>query len=127
MKTINQTLGILAFLVLLGCSVLKSKEVKQAENKMNFTFSKLNKDGLTKDRKTSLAFEFCIPNEPEFLDKVKSIDESLAIYMSSTGRIGCEENQILCIGETKGMDYKNVLISLTKLPYVKSINESFFE
>lgn len=127
MKTIKITLGILAFLALLRCSVLKSKEVKQAEDKMNFTFSKLDKDGLTKDRKTSLAYEFCIPNEAEYLDKIKSIDESIAIYKSSTGRIGCGENQILCIGETEGKDYKNILISLTQLPYVKSINESFFE
>ena len=94
---------------------------------MNFSFTKLDKQGLIKKRGTSLAYEFCIPNEEQYLDKVKSIDETIAIYKSSMGRIGCGKNNILCIGETANNDFKKILISLTNLPYVKSINESFFE
>ena len=94
---------------------------------MDFSFSKLDKKGLIKKRGTSLAYEFCIPNEAEYIDKIKSIDESIAIYKSSAGRIGCGDNQILCIGETGDKNFKEIIISLTNLPYVKSINESFFE
>ena len=94
---------------------------------MDFSFSKLDKKGLIKKRGTSLAYEFCIPNESEYLDKIKSIDKTIAIYKSSTGRIGCGENQILCIGETMDKNYKEIIIALTNLPYVKNINESFFE
>lgn len=127
MKTINVTLGILAAILLFSCALAKSSSMKKAEEKMNFNFSKLNKHGLTKVRKTTLAFEFCIPNETEYLNEIKSIDESIAVYKSSDGKIGCGKNQILCIGETAGKDYIKILISLTKLPYVKNIDESFFE
>lgn len=122
----------LSFLVLLisaftSCNLFKSKAVKHAESKMNFEFSKLDKKGLVKNRGTSLAYEFCIPNKDECLDKIKEIDESIAIYKSSTGRIGCGKNEILCIGETAHKDYRKILTELASLEYVKSINESFFE
>jgi len=121
------TAGIIIFLFLSGCSVFQPATQKKAEEKMDFSFSKLDKKGLIKKRGTSLAYEFCIPNESEYLDKIKSIDQTIAIYKSSTGRIGCGENQILCIGETMDKNYKEIIIALTNLPYVKNINESFFE
>ncbi len=121
------TAGIIIFLLLSGCSVFQPATQKKAEEKMDFSFSKLDKKGLIKKRGTSLAYEFCIPNESEYLDKIKSIDQTIAIYKSSTGRIGCGENQILCIGETMDKNYKEIIIALTNLPYVKNINESFFE
>lgn len=121
------TAGIIIFLFLSGCFVFQPATQKKAEEKMDFSFSKLDKKGLIKKRGTSLAYEFCIPNESEYLDKIKSIDQTIAIYKSSTGRIGCGENQILCIGETMDKNYKEIIIALTNLPYVKNINESFFE
>lgn len=127
MKTFKLSIFTLFTLIFFSCSVFKSAEVKTAEKKMDFDFSKLDKKGLIKKRGTSLAYEFCIPNNETYLDKIKSIDESIAIYKSSKGRIGCSDNEILCIGETAGKEYKNILIELTKLPYVKNINESFFE
>ena len=94
---------------------------------MNFEFSKLYKNGLIKKRGTSLAYEFCIPNNETYLDKIKEIDESISIYKSGSGRIGCSNNEILCIGETHNKDYKRILTQIAELEYVKSINESFFE
>ena len=122
-------LSILAFLTLLlfNCSIFKSAEIKAAEKKMNFEFSKLDKNGLRKSKGTSLAYEFCIPNEEEKINQIKKIDETIKLYHSSQGRIGCGQNEVLCIGETANKDYKSILIKLTKLPYVKNINESFFE
>ncbi len=119
--------GTIVLLVFSGCSVFRPIAQTKTEEKMDFSISELDKNGLVKTRGTSLAYEFCIPNKSEYLDKIKSIDETIAIYKSSLGRIGCGENQILCIGETAGKDYKQIFISLTNLPYVKSINESFFE
>lgn len=127
MKTLNIISVISLLLLAASCSIFKPASHKKAEQKMNFTFDKLDNDGLIKNRGVSLAYEFCIPNETEYLDKIKSIDESIAVYKSSKGRIGCGENQILCIGETSGKDFESILIQLTNLPYVKSINESFFE
>ena len=82
---------------------------------------------MIKDRGTSLAYEFCIPNTESNLNEIKAIDETIAIYKSSKGRIGCGKDEILCIGETVDKDYKTILIAISKLSYVKSINESFFE
>lgn len=127
MKTLQNTIAACLLLVFFSCSIMRPAAEKKAEEKMNFSFTKLDKQGLIKKRGTSLAYEFCIPNKEQYLDKVKSIDETIAIYKSSTGRIGCGENNILCIGETADKDFKKILISLTNLPYVKSINESFFE
>lgn len=127
MNLIKTSLVFVLITMLASCSVFRSKEYKAAEEKMNFSFSKLDKKGLIKDRGTSLAFEFCIPNTEENLNEIKAIDESIAIYKSSQGRIGCGPNEILCIGETVDKDYKNILIEISKLSYVQSINESFFE
>lgn len=122
---ISFALILISFFV--SCSVFKTKAQKNAEEKMNFSFSKLDEKGLIKDRGTSLAFEFCIPNTEDHLTEIKTIDETIAIYRSSKGRIGCGINEILCIGETGNKDYKKILIAISKKNYVKSINESFFE
>lgn len=127
MKLLKLSILFLMISALASCNLFKSKAIKHAESKMNFEFSKLDKKGLVKNRGTSLAYEFCIPNKEECLDKIKAIDESIAIYKSSTGRIGCGKNEILCIGETANRDYKKILTELASLEYVKSINESFFE
>ena len=127
MKTLKLSLVAILIITIASCSLFKSKAVKQAESKMNFEFSKLYKNGLIKKRGTSLAYEFCIPNNETYLDKIKEIDESISIYKSGSGRIGCSNNEILCIGETHNKDYKRILTQIAELEYVKSINESFFE
>ncbi len=127
MKTLKLSLVAILIITIASCSLFKSKAVKQAESKMNFEFSKLDKNGLIKKRGISLAYEFCIPNNETYLDKIKEIDESISIYKSGSGRIGCSNNEILCIGETHNKDYKRILTQIAELEYVKSINESFFE
>jgi len=127
MKTLKLSLVAILIITIASCSLFKSKAVKQAESKMNFEFSKLYKNGLIKKRGISLAYEFCIPNNETYLDKIKEIDESISIYKSGSGRIGCSNNEILCIGETHNKDYKRILTQIAELEYVKSINESFFE
>ena len=127
MKTLKLSLVAILIITIASCSLFKSKAFKQAESKMNFEFSKLDKNGLIKKRGSSLAYEFCIPNNETYLDKIKEIDESISIYKSGSGRIGCSNNEILCIGETHNKDYKRILTQTAELEYVKSINESFFE
>ena len=127
MKTLHISSVLLLFIFMTNCSLFKSKELKKAETKMNFSFSKIDKNGLIKKRGTSLSYEFCIPNKTEYIDEIHRIDESIGTYKSSKGRIGCGANEILCIGETADKDYKKILIALTNLNYVKQINESFFE
>lgn len=127
MKTLKLSLVAILIITIASCSLFKSKAFKQAESKMNFEFSKLDKNGLIKKRGSSLAYEFCIPNNETYLDKIKEIDESISIYKSGSGRIGYSNNEILCIGETHNKDYKRILTQIAELEYVKSINESFFE
>ena len=127
MKIIKLTFALILISLFVSCSIFKSKAKKNAEEKMNFSFSKLDKKGLIKDRGNSLAYEFCIPNNKANLNEIKAIDETIAIYKSSKGIIGCGKDEILCIGETGNKDYKKILIEISKKPYVKNINESFFE
>lgn len=127
MKILKTIFAVILITFFMSCTIFKSKAVKNAEEKMNFSFSKLDKKGLIKEKGTSLAYEFCIPNTEANLNEIKAIDESIAVYKSSKGRIGCSKDEILCIGETVDKDYKNILIEISKKSYVKSINESFFE
>ena len=127
MKVIKLSVPLLILMLVMNCSLFKSKAQKKAEEKLNFSLSKLDKKGLVKKRGTSLAYEFCVPNKAEYLEEIKRIDNTIDIYKSSKGRIGCGADEILCIGETANKDYKKILIALTNLEYVKQINESFFE
>jgi len=118
---------LLAVIIFSSCSVFKSVDYKLAQSKTNFDISKLDKNGLIKNRGVSLAYEFCIPNNESALADIKRIDETISIYISSVGRIGCSKTEVLCIGQTYNTDYKKTLIAISKLSYVEKINESLFE
>jgi hypothetical protein len=127
MKYLKIITLFLAIGLITSCSLFKSKEYKIAQAKTNFDIQKLDKNGLLKKRGTSLAYEFCIPNNESTIAEIKKIDSSISVYISSKGRIGCSKEEVLCIGETQNKDFKKIFISLSKLKYVKNINESLFE
>ena len=49
------------------------------------------------------------------------------MYSTSPGRIGCGDDQVLCIGETHQPEWRTVLEQLAALDYVEQINQSFAE
>lgn len=119
-------------LVLIGgaCSTIEEDDQKYADlTKVKFQLDSIRSDGLRgqQDGQTTVAYEFCIPADEALFAEIKSIDPSVRFHKGSRGRIGCGENQILCIGETSQLNWKDNLLNLTKLPYIKEIRECFYE
>lgn len=99
------------------------------ENKIGFDLSRLNADGLQgpPDGLRALHYEFCIPAQPEFIEEVTRIDTTLVVYPDAKGRIHCGADEFLCLGNTHQPGYAEVLTRLAQLPYIRAIEESFFE
>ena len=99
------------------------------ENKIGFDLSRLDADGLQgpPDGLRALHYEFCIPAQPEFIEEVTRIDTTLVVHPDAKGRIRCEADEFLCLGNTHQPAYAEVLTSLAQLPYIRVIEESFFE
>ena len=97
--------------------------------KCSFDFSTLDEKGLLgpPGAKWALSYEFCIPNEMKNKTEVERIDPTVRFFSESPGRIGCGSQEMLCIGSTHQEDFINVLRNLVALPYVKRIEQSYFE
>jgi membrane protease YdiL (CAAX protease family) len=94
----------------------------------------LNLEGLREDglrggpgSLRAVSYEFCIPNTPACIAEVRSVDSTVAILPGGRGRIGCGPDECLCIGSTHQSRFRDVLDSLAALPYVRRIDECFFE
>jgi hypothetical protein len=98
-------------------------------HKITFDLSSLNAQGLygPPDGLRSLDYEFCIPARHEYIEKVKRLDPTLRVYLGSKGRIGCSRGEALCIGNTRKPNWREVLLKLADLPFVKRINQAYFE
>ena len=96
--------------------------------KIRFDMSVLDASGLygPPDGLRALSYEFCIPNRPDTVAQVRSIDKSVAMHRAR-GRIGCTAKELLCIGHTHQPGYREVLAALSDLPYVVRIDQAFFE
>jgi hypothetical protein len=99
------------------------------KSKINFNLGKLNNQGLygPPGGLRALDYEFCIPADPAFEAQVKAIDQTIAIFAGSRGRVGCAQGEKLCIGNTHQPEFKTVLLRLASLPYIKQIKQCFFE
>lgn len=91
--------------------------------KITFNLEQISEEGLIGQGsgKRAMAYEFCIPANPQTLAEVKDIDSTVQ-YSRSRGRIGCQPDQYLCIGHTHQNRWREVLDQLAKLAYVKQIN-----
>jgi len=103
----------------------------QAENpsdKITFDLSAISPEGLIGDKNSlrSVGYEFCIPAQPDTRKEVKAIDPTVQ-FSRSRGRIGCQNHQYLCIGETHQPEWKAVLLKLAELDYVKKIDQFWGE
>lgn len=116
----------------LGCSrtaARKSSEPIAPVQKIAFDLNRLNEAGLygPPDGLRALSYEFCIPAREDYADEVKAIDPTIDISGGSPGRVGCSEDQFLCMGNTHQKNFREVLLKLAALPYVDRIEESVFE
>jgi hypothetical protein len=96
---------------------------------IGFDLDRLNAQGLVgpPDGLRALHYEYCIPDRPETLAKVRAIDPSLEISRGAPGRVGCGAGELLCLGHTHQPGHRKVLERLDNLPFTGAIRESFFE
>ena len=111
-----------------ACHPKMARENAAALKKIGFDISKINDDGLSGPTggQTSVAYEFCIPADEKLLKEVRSIDP-LVEKSGGRGRVGCSPNQWLCLSATHQKDWKKKLLGLARLPYVKRIEQVFYE
>jgi hypothetical protein len=97
--------------------------------KIKFNLDDIRPDGLRgpDDGLLSVSYEFCVPNDEKTLAEVRRIAPGVAIHVGSKGRIGCGEDQALCIGTTHGPDWRKELMGIAELGYVVEIAECYFE
>ena len=97
-------------------------------DKITFDLSAISPEGLIGNQQSlrSVGYEFCIPAQANTVKAVKAIDPTVQ-FSRSRGRIGCQSNQYLCIGETHQPDWKTVLLKLADLDYVKRIDQFWGE
>jgi hypothetical protein len=94
--------------------------------KISIDLSQVDDNGMigTGDAKRTVAYEFCIPQVEAKLNEVKAIDASLQCYAGTPGRIGCQRDQYLCIGNG---GTRAILLKLASLDYVERIDPFYGE
>jgi hypothetical protein len=97
--------------------------------KVEFDLQQLDADGLVGEGsgRRSLDYEFCLPRSELLIARVRQIDPSLSIYEGSPGRIGCRDNEVLCVGNTHQVGWEKVLGRLAAEPAIRRIVRTFFE
>ncbi len=98
-------------------------------SKITFNLEQLNEEGLygPPNGLRALHYEFCIPGDPVHEAQVRQIDPTIKIFKTSRGRVGCTKGEYLCVGSTHQPNFRTILVNLAKLPYVKCIDQAFFE
>jgi hypothetical protein len=105
-----------------------SGEEKVSE-KIRLDLSALDEDGLygPPDGLRALSYELCIPARQEHAAEVRAIDPTIQVYRNSRGRIGCSNDQYLCVGSTHQPGFRAVLHRLAALDSVARIDPSYAE
>jgi hypothetical protein len=125
-------LGFLFVLVLLIAFSACNRELKADDptvwKKIKIDFKKLDNNGLSgpDGGKVAVHYEFCVPAEEKYIKAVKKIDPTAEKH-SGTGRVGCGNGSWLMIGTTQQKNHKRVLYELASQPWIKVIEETFWE
>jgi hypothetical protein len=98
-------------------------------DRIGFDPSTLNGQGLygPADGLRALSYEYCIPEGRAYADEVATIDPTAEIHPGSPGRVGCSDDESLVTGNTQQPNFRDILSRLAGRPYVKRIEQSFFE
>ncbi len=102
----------------------KTDKVNQA--KIKFDYAAIDDSGL-RNGEVAVDYEFCIPADQQILDQVMKIDQGIRVMKSSRGRIGCTDQQWLCINSTHSPGWQKKLFAIASLSYVERIEETFYE
>ncbi len=99
---------------------------KQVLAKIDFDYSAIDENGLDRGE-VSLDYEFCIPSDETRWKEVLAIEPDAKIMKSSKGRIGCTDQQWLCIVSTYHPKWRERLYAIASLSYVDRIIQTFYE
>lgn len=118
-------------LLLTACTSQKNNftnKDEQAEQKIIFDLNILNEQGLygPPDGLRILDYKFCIPKNEKYKIEIASIDSTIKFY-DGTGFNNCSKEEILCIGNTHQKNFRQVLIKLASLNYIKIIEQMNWE
>jgi len=117
---------LLAFFVILSASKCQDNESKKTLNKIEFDYSAVDDKGLM-NSEVAIDYEFCIPMDEARIAEVKAIEPDVNMPRMAKGRIGCSEEEWLCIVSTNGPKWKERLYAIASLPYVKRIVQTHYE
>lgn len=128
----QQPILLLVFVILSCCFWTENSASISAEDtssKIHFNLSELSPEGLigSADSLRALSYEFCLPAQPIYVLEIVQIDPTVQIYPNSPGRIRCTAHEYLCIGNTHQPHWRETLMRLANLPYIKSIEPFFAE
>jgi hypothetical protein len=128
----NGLIVLLLSILFWGCSLqptARGIDGAAAARKITFDVDLVDGNGLIgpPGGKRALAYEFCIPDTPTHRTEVAAIDTSARFMPDSPGRIGCRNQECLCIGSTHQRGYRIVLERLAALSYIRRIDQSHFE
>ena len=109
--------------------VAENEESESVRYKIEFDLEELDEQGFTGpvDGMRPIHYEFKIPKSEELKREVSAIDPSVKFMPKSRGRIGTNENEILCFGSTDQPGHKEILLRLAALPYIERIIVCYFE
>ncbi len=126
-------MAIPKYLLLTLCCILMMNASKCDEGvskktlrKIDFDYSTINQKGMM-DSAVAVDYEFCIPRDDAKIAEVKAIEPNVNMPRMAKGRIGCSDEEYLCIVTTKGTDWKEKLYAIASLPYVKRIIQTYYE
>jgi hypothetical protein len=96
--------------------------------KLGFDADLVGEDGLygPPDGRRALDYEFCIPDAACIREQVSGIDPSVR-FSTSPGRIGCADGDLLAMGNSHQPGFREVIRRLAALPYVRRIEQAWFE
>jgi hypothetical protein len=82
---------------------------------------------LSQDASIAVDYEFCIPYSDQPLREIHQIDPTITCQNGPSGRIGCTDDEYLCIGNTSLKDARDVLCRLSLLDAIERIEQTFWE
>lgn len=114
--------------VFVGCHSHQPREDATVWRKVKMDFRRFDNDGLAgpPGGKIAANYEFCIPASSKKWQQVRKIDPT-AQRSNGKGRVGCSSSEWMIIGSTHQQHFQRVLFHLASLPYVREIQETFYE
>ncbi len=122
-----RTIALLpAFFMILSGSKCQTNVSEKVIQKIGFDFAAVDEKGLI-NSETSIDYEFCIPMDETMMAKIKAIEPEVQTPRLAKGRIGCSQEEWLCIVTTHGPKWKERLYTIASLPFVQRIVQTDYE